>query len=61
MMEINWHVDIEKCKVIEKVLSEMVDEIFTEIPPSEEEKQFVRNACKTIKESLRRECTVKEI
>ena len=61
MMEINWHVDIEKCKCIEKVLAELVDEVFNEVEPTEEEKQFVRNTCKTIKESLQRECEVREI
>ena len=61
MMDIGWNVDLEKCKSIEKVLGELVDDIFKEKTPSEEEKQFVRNACKSISESLQRDCTVKEI
>ena len=61
MMNINWHVDIQRCKEVEKVLGELVEEVFKEIPATEEEKQFVRNTRKVIKESLRRECEVREV
>lgn len=37
LMDINWHVNIEKCQQVEKTLGELVDNIFKEISPSEEE------------------------
>lgn len=58
MMNINWEVDIDKCKAVEKALGELVGHVFENIAASEEEKQFVRNTAKTIAQTLQRECSV---
>jgi len=41
-MRVGWHNDIETCELVEKTLHELIGQIFTASPPSEEEKQFVR-------------------
>ena len=60
-MKINWHVEIETCELLEKTLSELVDGLFPQYDVSEEEKQFVRNTCKTIEDTLKRACTVTKV
>ena len=59
MMIINWKVDIDICKVVEKTLEDLVKNIFSKIDPTEEEKMYVRNTATVISDTLKRECTVK--
>ena len=37
MMKINWHVEIETCELIERAIGELVDQIFSQQTPSDEE------------------------
>ena len=61
IMGINWHVEIETCELVERTLIELVNDIFSNCPADDEEKQFVRNTSKTIAETLHRESKVPQV
>ena len=58
IMKINWYVEIEVCELVERTLAELVNDIYSKCPPSDEEKQFVKITKKTIEETLHREAKV---
>lgn len=47
-MHINWQVDIATCELVEKVLGELISEVFSKIEPNEEEKDYIRTTAMTI-------------
>lgn len=58
-MKINWHVEIDTCKLLEKSLQELCNDIYEICEPSTEDQKFVNVTAKAIADCLKRECDVK--
>ena len=61
IMKINWNVEVEACELVERTVIEMIRDIYSKSPATEEDKQFVRNTKKTIEETLHRKSEIPDL
>ena len=60
LMKVGWNIEIAICEQLEKTLNELINDIFVEIPATEEERQFVTTTALAITDTLKRPCELEK-